>query len=98
LKSEYAGHVTGTNSHLEQAGGQEGHARLKERNTMAETETREELLKIQKALCKEKLSPMFMPGNGICWRCHKDITTVLAERMKQEVITGCPFCCRSYCD
>jgi len=34
LKSEYAGHVTGTNSHLEQAGGQEGHARLKERKKM----------------------------------------------------------------
>jgi len=65
---------------------------------MSQTETRQELLNAQKNLCKEKKSPMFMPSDGICWKCNGDITTVWAERMKREVITGCPFCCRSYCD
>ena len=60
--------------------------------------TRQELIDAQKQLCKEKNSPFFMPGDGNCWSCHRDIVESYRERMEKEVITGCPLCCRSYCD
>ena len=61
-------------------------------------DTRQELLDAQVALCEEKGSPHFMPGNGICWHCHGDMVTRYGDRLKTEVITGCPLCCRTYCD
>lgn len=54
----------------------------------------------QAAYCKKKDLPHFAPRNGICWSCQKDIYE--HERTAREagsnLITGCPWCCRSYCD
>lgn len=43
---------------------------------------------------------MFMPCDGRCYHCNKDIiTNALANGNDgSESITGCPFCFRSYCD
>jgi hypothetical protein len=64
--------------------------------------TREEFLKNQHELCglNDEKKPFFMPGNGICWSCHKDIIPRLIEKGEDgtKLVTGCPICMRSYCD
>lgn len=44
----------------------------------------------------------FAPINGICWNCGKDITkgekAITVESLGDYIITGCPYCYRSYCD
>ena len=60
-------------------------------------ETRQKLLAAQKAYCEERDSPYFMPRNGICWNCRGDVVAKYGDRLKTEVITGCPICCRTYC-
>jgi hypothetical protein len=63
--------------------------------------TREEFIKNQHEHCKEKEAPFFMPGNGFCYCCHKDIVPILIARGhtgSDELVTGCPICFRSYCD
>ena len=46
--------------------------------------------------------PLFMPHDGYCTYCHKDITNKIAEKYmlthKWEIITGCPKCNMSYCE
>jgi len=63
--------------------------------------TREEFLKNQDDYCNEKNEPFFMPKNGYCYSCRRDIVQPLIDRGKtgkDELITGCPLCHRSYCD
>ena len=43
---------------------------------------------------------MFMPKNGKCWHCNGDI---IEDELKNgndgsELVTGCPYCFRTYCD
>lgn len=53
----------------------------------------------QKAFCKKNEVPYFAPSDGICWSCHKQIYDMIDEDYcEREHITGCPNCCRSYCD
>ena len=44
----------------------------------------------------------FAPLNGRCWNCGKDITkgekAITVEELGDYIITGCPYCHRSYCD
>ena len=44
----------------------------------------------------------FAPRTPICGHCRKDITQgekgITLERLGSYIITGCPHCCRSYCD
>jgi hypothetical protein len=44
----------------------------------------------------------FAPNDGICWNCRKDITkgekAITLEELGSYIITGCPYCYRSYCD
>ena len=44
----------------------------------------------------------FAPLNGICYRCGRDITkgekAITLEKLGDYIITGCPYCHRSYCD
>lgn len=47
----------------------------------------------QAAFCKANKIPMFAPRTGICWSCHQQIPD-----RGDEHITGCPLCCRTYCD
>lgn len=55
----------------------------------------------QKEYCEKNNYPHFAPSNGICWCCGKNIYSVdgiSVERAANNLITGCPFCHRSYCD
>jgi hypothetical protein len=62
--------------------------------------SRVEFLENQKNLCKEKIYPFFMPGNGICFRCGRDIIPRLIEKGEngKSLVTGCPLCMYSYCE
>ena len=64
--------------------------------------TREKFIENQKQYCKETGAPFFMPGDGYCWRCEKDIIPALIEKGEDgtKLVTGCPLigCWRSYCD
>lgn len=44
----------------------------------------------------------FAPLNGKCYYCGKDITkgdkAITVEKLGNHIITGCPYCNRSYCD
>lgn len=67
--------------------------------------------KAQVEYCKETGAPHFAPRNGVCWNCNKNIyqelphkhhTTIMCgitvEQAKNQLVTGCPHCNRSYCD
>ena len=56
-------------------------------------------IQAQQNYCKETGNPRFAPADGICWTCKKDIFEKISlEKAGSELITGCPFCHRSYCD
>ena len=61
---------------------------------------RQEFLKRQREMCVEKKAPFFMPSSGYCDRCHKDIIEdeVKAGNNGSGLVTGCPYCGRSYCE
>ena len=43
----------------------------------------------------------FAPVSGVCYRCHKNIYSedgISVEQASKELVTGCPFCHRSYVD
>ena len=63
--------------------------------TTATKLTRDELLQAQRKLCADKRYPHFAPTSGVCYSCRKDIVT---PEWAETLITGCPKCCRSYCD
>lgn len=48
--------------------------------------------------CRDKHVPFFAPLNR-CSSCGRDVwDRVSLEAAGRELITGCPFCNRSYCD
>lgn len=59
-------------------------------------------IKAQKELCDEKQYPHFAPlGSGRCYSCKRNIFSeggISVESARKFLITGCPFCHRSYCD
>jgi hypothetical protein len=70
-----------------------------------------EAIKAQEQFCDKNEYPRFTPGNGICWDCHQNIYSengrtrygkethgISVESAGHYLITGCPFCSRSYCD
>jgi hypothetical protein len=68
---------------------------------------KEEIFDIEKAceaqrkFVKEHDYPHFAPGNGICYNCRRNIygqNGYSVERASLILITGCPFCCYSYCE
>jgi len=63
--------------------------------------TREQFITNQRKYCKKNNAPFFMPANGICWHCHQDIVSALIAKGHtglDELVTGCPLCCWSYCE
>ena len=44
----------------------------------------------------------FAPKNRVCYFCKKDITKgekgITLEKLGDYIITGCPYCHRSFCD
>jgi hypothetical protein len=62
------------------------------------TPTAEEKHQAQLAYCRAKGFPHFAPTNR-CWNCGRNIyDRITLDRAKSDLITGCPYCCRSYCD
>ena len=62
--------------------------------------TKEEFLKNQREYCDRAGAPFFMPEDGACFSCRRQIIPALIKKGKNgtQLITGCPLCCRSYCD
>ena len=62
--------------------------------------TREQFIENQEKHCKKNVAPFFMPRNGICFRCKRDIIPKLIEQGQtgEVLVTGCPLCNYSYCD
>lgn len=49
--------------------------------------------------CKKYNAPHFAPTDGICWSCRKHIYDKIdIIQAANSLITGCPYCNRSYCD
>jgi len=63
-------------------------------------EERKKFIDNQEKYCKEHNAPFFMAKSGMCWRCERDIIPREIERGNDgsHLVTGCPFCFRSYCD
>lgn len=64
-----------------------------------------ESIKAQEKYCEENKLPHFAPKSGVCWNCRKNIYSpdergfgITTEQAGTELITGCPHCCRTYCD
>lgn len=56
-------------------------------------------IEAQKQFCRENKAPHFAPEDGFCFSCGKQIyTRKNINSARNELITGCPHCHRSYCD
>ena len=56
--------------------------------------------KAQEEYCKRAKAPHFAPTQH-CFKCRGDIYSeggYTVEEAGKKLITGCPFCHRSYCD
>ena len=52
----------------------------------------------QAEYCRDNSLPHFAPGSGRCWSCGKQIyDRIDFSQAANSLITGCPFCHRSYC-
>jgi hypothetical protein len=61
----------------------------------------EQATKAQIKYIEDKELPFFPPRDGICFACHRQIYAdggYTVESASSELITGCPWCHRSYCD
>ena len=60
---------------------------------------REAFLQKQRQVCREGKMPFFMPSSGYCG-CGRDIVEGEMEYGNdgRTLVTGCPYCHRSYCD
>jgi len=57
-----------------------------------------EKIEAQKEYCKNNDLPFFAPYT-VCPNCKRDIwDKITLEQAKTELITGCPYCNRSYCN
>lgn len=68
---------------------------------MSKTYNIEMACKAQDRYCEEHDAPHFAPHLGVCWSCGRNIYSengYSVEEAGQKLITGCPFCRRSYCD
>lgn len=66
-----------------------------------EEEEVKEKIKLQEEYQKRTHSPDFAPASGRCWSCGKQIYSkngISKEYAATRLVTGCPFCHRSYCD
>jgi hypothetical protein len=62
--------------------------------------TRAQFLENQRGTCRRIGAPFFMPADGKCFRCKRDIIPELIANDEDGTghVTGCPLCCRSYCE
>ena len=62
---------------------------------------RQQCIDAQRRYCEARELPHFAPSDGICYSCGRDIYAkggVTAEEAGSRLITGCPFCLRTYVD
>ncbi len=53
----------------------------------------------QKIYCKNRKVPFFAPKDGVCESCHRQIfNRISLDFASQRLITGCPYCHKSYVD
>jgi glutaredoxin len=82
-------------------------------NEVTKTFNHNKAVEAQKKYCESgENRPHFAPGSGVCWNCRQDIYAekgssdwrkalvpgISVEEAGSTLITGCPFCNRSYCD
>ena len=49
--------------------------------------------------CLENKLPLFMSRSGLCWACHGQLMNYYSlEYVSNNLITGCPYCHRSFCE
>lgn len=48
--------------------------------------------------CISKNCPNFLGIRGYCYSCYKNNLDYWVETNKKELITGCHYCLKSYCD
>jgi hypothetical protein len=60
---------------------------------------------VEKAIEGQKLywaatgAPQFAPSNGICFSCKEQIyNRISVKEATTKLVTGCPYCNRSWCD
>ena len=74
----------------------------------------EKCINAQRQYCRENDLPMFIPSDGKCFRCGKDIFKdaekinfagekclswgYSLEEAANNLITGCPHCYQTFCD
>ena len=59
----------------------------------------QEKITAQKEYTDKNNLPLFAPRNGKCWCCGNNIYDKISlEKASNDLITGCPFCFRSFCD
>lgn len=54
----------------------------------------------QKKFCEENELPNFA-GNGVCFSCGRNVYDdggYSVEYASERLVTGCPYCLRSFCD
>lgn len=55
----------------------------------------------QDKMCDERKLPHFAPLSGTCFYCGKNIYAdggISVKEASTRLITGCPYCGRSYCE
>lgn len=64
----------------------------------------QESIEAQAKYCEENGYPHFAPRNGICLHCSRQIydtdyeAGITTEEASSTLVTGCPYCNKSYCD
>jgi len=68
--------------------------------TLITREAEQAFLKNQREACKANGWPFFMPYDGLCRSCGRDIIKALIEKGHDgtALVTGCPLCNQSYCE
>lgn len=63
------------------------------------TSHQQRILDAQEDYCSLHLLPNFLPEDGLCFFCKKDLTLKFSKRdAENKHITGCPSCNKSFCD
>lgn len=65
-----------------------------------ETYDIDKAIEAQRKFCKENELPNFA-GNGRCFSCGRNVYGdggYSVEYASQRLVTGCPYCLRSFCD
>lgn len=60
-----------------------------------------EAIKAQRDYCNRRKVPHFAPFDGICYSCGANIYSprgISVEEAGSRLISGCPFCGRTYVD